>query len=226
MKAFLLAAGRGERLRPLTETRPKPLVEVGGKPLIFWHIDKLRDAGITDLVINCHWLAEQLQQSLGDGAELGVQIQWSPEPQLLDVGGGLRAALPLLGSEPFVMISADIWSDFDYNWLASAGLEEVVAKLIMVPNPDFYPAGDFALQFGKLGLLSPGEKGFTYSGIGLLHPDWVAGWASEESAFSWLGPLRTAVQGGQIAAKLYQGRWTDVGTPERLAQLQKEIDEI
>jgi MurNAc alpha-1-phosphate uridylyltransferase len=228
MKAFILAAGLGERLRPLTDTKPKPLIEVGGSPLILWHIKKLREAGITDLVINCHWLAEQLIDSLGDGSALGINIVWSREPELLNTGGGIAAALPSLGEEPFALVSADIWTDFDYGWLTGVRLVDRPASLVVVPAPDFAPQGDFVLGENSH-LRLDGSKGpiVTYAGIGVLHPSWVKEWTdeSESGAFSWTGPLRQAVEQGRIAATLHEGRWTDVGTPERLAQLEQELNQ-
>lgn len=224
MRAFILAAGLGQRLRPFTEETPKPLLEVGGRPLIAWHIEKLRQAGITDLVINSHWLADKLTNYLGDGSVFGVDINWSHESDLLNIGGGIYTALPILGNQPFALISADIWSDFDYSWLVNAQLEESVARLVMVPSPEFAPEGDFTLD-GKGRLALPGNPGarVTYSGIGLVNPAWVAGWSPDARAFPWIGPLREAVQQGSVTAELHEGRWTDVGTAERLDQLRGEI---
>lgn len=226
MKAFILAAGLGERLRPLTNTSPKPLIEVGGRPLILWHINKLREAGIADLVINCHWLAEQLTDYLGDGSEFGVSISWSHEPELLNTGGGITAALPKLGDEPFALISADVWSDFDYAWLPKVKLEDDWASLVVVPAPEFAPRGDFVLGAdGRLGPRAESGLTTTYAGIGVLSPGWVKTWSNELHSFSWAKPLMQAVESGRISAKFHRGRWTDVGTPERLAQLEREIAE-
>jgi len=228
MKAFILAAGLGERLSPLTDTKPKPLIEVGGSPLIYWHINKLREAGITDFVINCHWLAEQLIDSLGDGSKFGINIVWSHEPELLNIGGGIAAALPLLGEQPFALVSADIWTDFDYSWLTGVQLADRSASLVVVPAPDFAPQGDFVLGANNH-LRLHGSEGppVTYAGIGVLHPRWVKEWTGESgnSAFSWIGPLRQAVEQQRIAAHLFEGRWTDVGTPERLAHLERELNQ-
>ena len=227
MKAFILAAGLGQRVRPLTERQPKPLIEVGGKPLILWHIEKLREAGITELVINCHWLAEQLIEFLGGGERFGVRIHWSPEPDLLDTGGGMRAALEKLGAEPFALISADIWSDFDYRLLAATKLGQgSVANLVVVPNPTFYPRGDFGLEDqGRLVLPGTGGMGVTYAGMGLLDPAWIEGWSIPEPVFAWTGPLLEAVRAGEVEARLHRGLWTDVGSPERLFELRAELDD-
>jgi N-acetyl-alpha-D-muramate 1-phosphate uridylyltransferase len=226
LKAFVLAAGLGQRLRPLTESTPKPLLEVGGKPLIFWHMEKLQQAGIDELVINCHWLADQLQSRLGDGSDFGLSIRWSPEPELLQTGGGLKAALPLLGSAPFALISADIWSDIDYRWLMETEIDDLDARLVMVPSPAFHPQGDFTLdEQHMLQPLAAGASGVTYSGVGLISPKWVESWSADSPAFSWIGPLQLAVQQGRIGAVLHRGSWTDVGTAERLADLNRQLDE-
>lgn len=225
MKAFILAAGLGKRLRPLTNAQPKPLIEVGGLPLILWHINKLRDAGITDLVINAHWLADQLMSFLGDGEKFGVTIRWSHESVLLDTGGGISAALPLLGDDPFALISADIWSDFDYSYLPRVELGSNLARLIVVPAPDFAPQGDFVLAGnGQLALSDCEGIKATYSGISVLEPAWVKSWNEGLEAFALTEPLMRAVTEGQVKAELHRGRWTDVGTPERLAQLRQEIE--
>ncbi len=222
MKAFLLAAGLGKRLRPLTDHLPKPLVEVAGKPLIQWHIEKLRDAGIGELVINCHWLGELLQARLGDGRDLDVAIRWSFEPELLDTGGGIRAALPLLGTEqPFALVSADCWTDLSYQWLTETDLQGALAQLMMVPNPEFHPAGDFGLD--AQGWLRPrglGMRDLTYSGIGLIDPSWVAQWEAPAPIFPLIQPLAQAIGQGRVRGALLQGHWTDVGTPQRLQELQ------
>ncbi len=224
MKAFILAAGEGRRLRPHTLQQPKPLIEAGGRSLIHWHIDKLRAAGIIDLVINSHWLAEQLHRELGDGSSLGVCIRWSHEPLLLDTGGGIRAALPLLGDEPFALISGDVWSDIDYLALTGRDLRDADAHLLMVPNPDFHSEGDFVLDDG--GRLRPsGEQGMpcTYSGIGLINPDWVARWSQAGPVFPLRQPLQAAVAEGRVLGSLHPGQWTDVGTPERLQGLRTRL---
>jgi MurNAc alpha-1-phosphate uridylyltransferase len=151
MRAMILAAGLGKRLRPLTERLPKALVEVGGKPLIEHHIEKLAAAGIRELVINVSWLGEQLERRLGQGGRLGVEIRWSREPEPLETGGGIRRALALLGSRPFVLISADVWSDYDYGRLPRTLEDGATAHLILVPNPPHHPAGDYRLRGGGAG---------------------------------------------------------------------------
>jgi MurNAc alpha-1-phosphate uridylyltransferase len=224
MKAFLLAAGLGERMRPLTLEKPKPLLEVAGKPLIVWHIDKLRAAGICDLIINSHWLADQMHDFLGDGSRFGVRINWSHEPRLLNTGGGLKAAQASLGNQPFALISGDVWTDCDYRQFFKMPLNEQSAHLLMVRNPDFRPQGDFSLC--PDGLLHSKDAQYvscTYSGIGILSPEWVRSWNHFGEIFPLIDPLRAAVAAGRISATLHSGKWTDVGTPERLQKLRKEV---
>ncbi|WP_323148985.1 N-acetylmuramate alpha-1-phosphate uridylyltransferase MurU [Pseudomonas oryzihabitans] len=215
MKAMILAAGKGERMRPLTLTRPKPLIEVNGRPLIEHHIQALAAAGITDLVINHAWLGDQLEAVLGDGSRLGVSIRFSAEGEPLETGGGIFRALPLLGSEPFMLINGDIRTDVDFAALAlPAGC---LAHLVLVDNPVHHPSGDFGLVDGRITLEAP-EK-LTYSGIAVLHPqlfsDCTAG------AFKLVDVLRPAIVAGQVSGQRLAGRWVDVGTLERLAEAEQ-----
>ncbi len=215
MKAMILAAGKGERMRPLTLTRPKPLIEVNGRPLIEHHIQALAAAGITDLVINHAWLGDQLEAVLGDGSRLGVSIRFSAEGEPLETGGGIFRALPLLGSEPFMLINGDIRTDVDFAALAlPAGC---LAHLVLVDNPVHHPSGDFGLVDGRI-TLEALEK-LTYSGIAVLHPqlfsDCTAG------AFKLVDVLRPAIVAGQVSGQRLAGRWVDVGTLERLAEAQQ-----
>lgn len=215
MKAMILAAGKGERMRPLTLTRPKPLIEVNGRPLIEHHIQALAAAGITDLVINHAWLGDQLEAVLGDGSRLGVSIRFSAEGEPLETGGGIFRALPLLGSEPFMLINGDIRTDVDFAALAlPAGC---LAHLVLVDNPVHHPSGDFGLVDGRI-TLEASEK-LTYSGIAVLHPqlfsDCTAG------AFKLVDVLRPAIVAGQVSGQRLAGRWVDVGTLERLAEAEQ-----
>ncbi|SEP32385.1 N-acetylmuramate alpha-1-phosphate uridylyltransferase MurU [Pseudomonas sp. Snoq117.2] len=215
MKAMILAAGKGERMRPLTLTRPKPLIEVNGRPLIEHHIQALAAAGITDLVINHAWLGDQLEAVLGDGSRLGVSIRFSAEGEPLETGGGIFRALPLLGSEPFMLINGDIRTDVDFAALAlPAGC---LAHLVLVDNPAHHPTGDFGLVEGRI-TLEASEK-LTYSGIAVLHPqlfsDCTAG------AFKLVDVLRPAIVAGQVSGQRLAGRWVDVGTLERLAEAEQ-----
>ena len=215
MKAMILAAGKGERMRPLTLTRPKPLIEVNGRPLIEHHIQALAAAGITELVINHAWLGDQLEAVLGDGSRLGVSIRFSAEGEPLETGGGIFRALPLLGSEPFMLINGDIRTDVDFAALAlPAGC---LAHLVLVDNPVHHPSGDFGLVDGRI-TLEASEK-LTYSGIAVLHPqlfsDCTAG------AFKLVDVLRPAIVAGQVSGQRLAGRWVDVGTLERLAEAEQ-----
>ncbi len=222
MKAMILAAGRGERMRPLTDHTPKPLLTVAGKPLIVHHLEALREAGITELVINTGHLGEQLPAALGDGRDWGVSIVWSPEPpDALETGGGIFNALPLLGSEPFLVVNGDVWSDYPFTRLpgALAGL----AHLVLVDNPPHHPEGDFVLAAdGMVAEQGPPEAPrLTFSGISVLHPALFAGCCAGRFP---LGPLlRRAMGNGQVRGERHSGYWQDIGTPQRLAQLDQAL---
>ena len=218
MKAMILAAGRGQRMRPLTDTTPKPLLPVGGKPLIIYHIEALRKAGVEDLVINLGHLGEQIQTLLGNGHSLGVNICYSQEPQdALETGGGIFQALPLLGSAPFAVINGDIWSDYPFIGLPRqlTGL----AHLILVNNPLHHPDGDFVLRDGHV--LERGTPAFTFSGISVLHPKLFA--HSQPGRFPLAPLLRNAIEADQVSGEYFAGPWQDVGTPERLQQLDRQL---
>ena len=220
MKAMLLAAGLGTRLRPLTLGTPKPLLPVGGKPMLVWHIERLVAAGVREMVINVSWLGEQIEAALGDGAAFGASIRYSREPGApLDTGGGIRRALPMLGEEPFVVVSGDIWCDFPLPTLLGEGLMEgALARLVVVPNPPQHPEGDFRLQ-ADARLARGAQTGMpcTYSGIGLLSPRLLDGW--NEEVFALRDPFRAAAARGALHGLGWEGDWEDVGTPERYAAL-------
>lgn len=234
MKAFLLAAGKGTRLLPLTETTPKPLIPVAGEPLILRQIKQLKLAGVTEFIINTHWLADRLHDFLGDGSEFGIRIIWSHEEQLLETGGGIQKALPLIGQDPFLLISADIWTDFDYRDFISNPLpRSEVARLALVDNPDHNPKGDFVLssdlltdrEFAAVQMpVSEKSKTFTYSGIALIDPEWVETWKFGDEAFPLREPLFEAIEGGRISGYHYSGVWTDVGTLERLQAIRDKLE--
>jgi MurNAc alpha-1-phosphate uridylyltransferase len=215
MRALIFAAGRGERMQPLTLTTPKPLLPVAGKPLIVWQIEALRRAGIVDLVVNLSWLGDRIRAALGDGTDLGVAIRYSEEgPEPLETGGGMRAALPLLGADPFVAVNADVWCDVDYATLPALAPEDLAA-LVLVPNPPHHPDGDFTLQEGRVGWPAPRES-LTFAGIGVYRPALVAG---QPSGIFKLGPLlKAAAAAGRVAGRLHTGNWLDVGSIERLAE--------
>jgi N-acetyl-alpha-D-muramate 1-phosphate uridylyltransferase len=211
VKAMLLAAGKGERMRPLTLHTPKPLLPVAGKPLMQWHLEALARAGIRELVINHAWLGEQIERAFGDGSEWGMQIRWSPEGEPLETGGGIFRALPLLGVEPFVLVNGDVWVDFDF-----AGLHpdpDVLAHLVLVPNPPYKTQGDFVLNGGRVSNPKAGE-GLTYSGIAVIHPRLFEG--CQPGAFALAPLLRRAADAGRVSGEHFAGQWVDVGTPERL----------
>ena len=212
---MILAAGKGERMRPLTLSLPKPLIEVNGRPLIEHHIRALAAAGITELVINHAWLGAQLEAALGDGSPLGVAIRFSPEGEPLETGGGIFRALPLLGSAPFVLVNGDIRTDFAFDALALPS--GCLAHLVLVDNPLHHPSGDFGLVDGRITLDAP-EK-LTYSGIAVLHPQLFAGCTA--GAFKLVDVLRPAIAAGQVSGQRLDGRWVDVGTLERLAEAER-----
>jgi len=231
MKALIFAAGKGERMRPLTERTPKPLLVAGGKPLIAWHLQKLAAIGVTDVVINTAWLADQFPATLGDGAHWGLRLHYSFEgAEPLETGGGMLHALPLLGDEPFLAINGDIWTDYDFARLPSAPAG--LAHLVMVANPDHNARGDFRLD--DYGLMhSDGDTKLTFAGIGVYRPGLFADWrevigdapgADEIPPRFKLAPLlRAAMARNQVSGELFQGAWTDVGTPQRLEQLDAEL---
>jgi len=218
MKAMLLAAGRGERMRPITDSLPKPLVPVAGRPLIAWHLAALARAGFRELVINTSWLAETLHVALGDGSAFGVSITWSDEgPVPLETGGGILRAVPLLGPGPFLVVNADIWTDIDF---AALSLEEGAhAHLVLVPNPPHNVRGDFGLD-GDL-VVSRDTDRFTYSGVGMFRREFFDGASGER--FPLLPLLNRAIAARRVRGELHRGAWSDVGTPERLAALDARL---
>lgn len=202
-------------MRPLTLSTPKPLLPVAGKPLIVWQIEALRRAGIVELVVNLSWLGDRIRAALGDGQAFGVSIRYSEEgPEPLETGGGMRAALPLLGAAPFLAVNADVWCELDYTRLPALAGEDLAA-LVLVPNPAHHPDGDFSFDDGRVGLPSAGLETWTFAGIGLYRPELLA--REPLGAFK-LGPLlKAAARAGRVAGRLHRGRWLDVGSVERLA---------
>lgn len=214
MKAMILAAGRGERMRPLTDHTPKPLLKVGGKPLIAWHLERLATAGFKQVVINHAHLGQQIEAALGDGSQYGLQITYSPEMTALETAGGIANALPLLGDAPFLVVNGDVFTEVDFATLKLQSPN--LAHLVMVDNPPQHPQGDFAIQSGKL--VEAGEVQLTFSGVGVYQPQLFAEIKAGEPAK--LAPLlRAAMAQGKVSAEHYQGTWHDIGTPERLAEL-------
>ncbi|VCU72076.1 Glucose-1-phosphate thymidylyltransferase [Pigmentiphaga humi] len=225
MRAMILAAGRGERMRPLTDSLPKPLLRAGGKPLIVWHIEKLAAAGLRDIVVNHAWLGTQIEAALGDGSRWGVRLRYSPEANALETAGGIRQALPLLGDEPFLVVNGDVWTDWDPAAAPAAarGLARHgrLAWLVLVDNPEHNPSGDFRLEAdGRIH--SEGEPRATFAGLGVYHPALFEGLAA--GAPAKLAPLlRAAMEQDRVAGTRHAGRWTDVGTPQRLAELDASL---
>ncbi|MDH0031962.1 MULTISPECIES: N-acetylmuramate alpha-1-phosphate uridylyltransferase MurU [unclassified Acinetobacter] len=223
MKAMILAAGLGNRMRPLTLHTPKPLLEVGGKPLIVWHIEKLQKVGVTEIVINTAWLGEKLANALGDGSQFGVKILWSHEGEGLETAGGIINALPLLGDEPFILVNGDVWTTMDFASLLDVQLGEQQAHLVLVENPPQHLKGDFILSNGLAYTFEQEQLGeaLTYSGIAVLHPRMFAGLENGKRPLAPL--LKQAMQQQQVSAEKMQAVWVDVGTPERLQQLDQHI---
>lgn len=215
MKAMILAAGRGERMRPLTDTTPKPLLRAGGRRLIEYHLGALAAAGVDEVVINHAHLGGQIERELGDGRRYGLRIRYSPEGEALETGGGILRALPLLGPAPFIVVNADVHTDFDYAHLPQA--LDGLAHLVLVDNPPHRPDGDFALVGARVH--NAGESCLTYAGIGVLC---AALFAEGLSGRFPLAPLlRAAADAGQVSGERYGGFWVDVGTPERLAAVRR-----
>jgi len=227
MRAMILAAGRGLRMRPLTDHTPKPLLEVSGKPLIAWHIERLVAAGIPDIIINHAWLGQQIEQRLGDGRQFGARISYSPEASALETAGGIAQAMEFFQNEAFIVINGDIWCDWNpsraSSLVASLHAQSALACLILVDNPAHHPAGDFELL--PSGILrdadrQAGRPTLTFSGIGVYHPALFDSVPKGKPAA--LAPLlRLAMQDGKIRGRRHEGNWVDVGTPERLAELNR-----
>ncbi len=216
--AMILAAGRGERMRPLTDHTPKPLLQAGGRALIEYQIDALRRAGITDIVVNYAHLGEQLVGHLGDGARWGVRIRYSPETDgALETGGGIKQALPLLGEQPFAVVNGDVWSD--YEFAAIPRQSDRLAHLVLVDNPAHRPGGDFCLHEGLVS--EHGASRLTFSGLGWYHPALFA--SAPAGPFPLAPLLRSAMRSGRVGGEYHRGAWMDVGTPERLAELDRRL---
>ena len=220
MKAMILAAGRGVRLRPLTDTTPKSLLPVGGKPLIVWHLEKLARAGFRDVVINHAHLGAMIESALGDGSKFDLAIHYSPEREALETAGGIAQALPLLGAEPFLVVNADIYSDYDVAALRALQLGDKLAHLVLVDNPQQHPHGDFSLELGLV--RESGKPMLTFSGMGIYAPRLFGGIPS--AAKVPLAPLlRKAMAADRVSGEHYRGRWHDIGTAERLHALDAQL---
>jgi MurNAc alpha-1-phosphate uridylyltransferase len=220
MRAMILAAGRGERMRPLTDRTPKSLLPVGGKPLIEWHLEKLARAGCRELVVNHAWLGEQIEACLGNGERFGLSIRYSAEGEALETAGGIAKALPLLGQAPFLVVNADIFTTADYAALLARTpplAADVLAHLVLVGNPEHHPQGDFCLVAGRVGD-DEGSPRLTFSGIGLYDPALFC--EIQAGTRVALAPLlHAAMRAGRISGELFSGVWADVGTAQRLAEV-------
>ena len=220
MKAMILAAGRGVRMRPLTDTTPKSLLAAGGKPLIAWQLEKLARAGFAEVVINHAHLGHMIEAELGDGSRFGLSIRYSPEGEALETAGGIALALPLLGAQPFLVINADVYSDYDYLTLTGLDLDDTLAHLVLVDNPPQHPRGDFALEAGRV--REAGASLLTFSGIGVYAPRLFGGIPARAKVA--LAPLlRKAMAAERVSGEHYRGRWHDIGTAERLRALDAEL---
>lgn len=229
MKAMILAAGLGTRMRPLTLDTPKPLLRVADKPLIVWHLEALKRAGIDEVVINCAWLAEKLIQALGDGSQFGVKIHWSVETDALETAGGIINAMPLLGDAPFLLVNADVWTRFDYKNLCEHKLGTDLAHLMLVDNPPQHPDGDFIFANGRVyspkdnssAIEQQGAEQLTFAGISVLSPQLFANLQQGSRPLAPL--LKQAMQQGLVSGNKLVDAWVDVGTPERLSDLDRHI---
>lgn len=226
MQAMILAAGRGERMRPLTDHTPKPLLQAGGKPLIVWHIERLVRAGITDLVINHAHLGDQIEQALGDGGRFGATIRYSNEGTALETAGGIAFALHLLGDQPFAVVNGDIWCDYDFSRLPALAAQMQRSRdamhLVLVDNPEHHPNGDFGLHDSRVTDTAPK---LTFSGIGLYRPALFAG--IQRGTKAPLAPLlREQIALGKVSGERHRGTWVDVGTPQRLDELDRRLRSI
>lgn len=220
MKAMILAAGRGERLRPLTDETPKPLIKIAGTSLIEYHLKNLASAGFKEVIINTAWLAEKIHQQLGDGERYGVSIIYSDEGEALETAGGIINALPLLGDQPFLVVNGDIWCDFDFSRLPelTPGLQ---SHLVLVGNPDHNQNGDFALRDGLI--KNTGNPMYTFSGIGIYTTDFFAG---QKNGVSPLAPIiREKCDLDLVSGQIHDGSWTDAGTLERLQELEAQLNQ-
>lgn len=216
---MLLAAGRGERLRPITDTVPKPLASIAGRALIEYHLENLLRAGIVEVVINLSWLGERIRAALGAGERYGLTIRYSEEgPVALETGGGIARALPLLGAEPFLVVNADVWTDLEFASLGAlpAGAD---ASIVLAPNPEHHPGGDFTLRDGAV--VEEGTDRLTYTGIGIYRPEFFAG--CPQGRFPLRPLLRRAIAAGRLRGRVHRGEWFDAGTPERLAWLDAHV---
>ncbi len=222
MRAMILAAGRGERMRPLTDHTPKPLLAVAGKPMIQYHIEALAAAGVHEIVINLAWLGQQIRAAIGDGSQFGVRIQYSDEGDAaLETGGGVFKALPFLagpsGIDPFLVVSGDVWTEYPLGDAMKKLVAADMAHFVVVPNPDFHARGDFGLAGDRL--TDSGER-YTYANIGVMRPEFFAG--CQPGKFPLAPLMFDWIRKGEVSGELYRGVWHNVGTPQQLQQIDQE----
>ena len=222
MKAFILAAGRGERMRPLTDATPKPLLMAGGKPLIVWHLERLAASGFHEVIINHAHLGAQIETALGDGHQFGLSIRYSPEPPgALETAGGIAHALPLLGNKSFLVVNGDVFCDVDFAAFTRHACPPAGAHLLLVDNPAHHGGGDFSLS-GERIIPADGEQTLTYAGIGLFSPTLFRD-VPPDQPLKLRPLLDAAIAAGILSGERHAGRWVDVGTPQRLAELDQEL---
>ena len=224
MKAMILAAGKGERMRPLTDTTPKPMLAVGGKPLIQYHVENLVAEGFTDIVINVSYLGHQIENFLGDGRQFGADIQYSREKTPLETGGGIVKAIPLLGEKPFLVVNADVWIDYAFAKLSAVLTPHILAYVVLVDNPNQHPQGDFHLKsdgFVEDRSSKPDALNYTFSGLSVISPHLFGGVDSTRDSLAVF--LRKAMQQAAVKGEHFQGDWRDIGTPQRLQTLNDDL---
>lgn len=224
MKAMILAAGFGKRMQPLTDTTPKPLLAVGGKPLIVYHLERLQELGVREVVINVAYLGDKIVAALGDGSQWGLSIHYSFENEPLETGGAILQALPLLGDAPFLLVNGDVWTDYEFGQLVNQPLrKDSLGRLVLVANPGHNRAGDFTLHEGQLLHNSEIDAGYTYSGLSLLHPDIVGAYGERRQTFALREAFEDAIAHNRLEGEFFTGEWWDIGTPERLQQLDEKL---
>lgn len=227
LKAMILAAGLGQRMRPLTDKLPKPLLLAGGKPLLQYHLEALAHAGVTDVVINLAYLGEKIRSFVGTGADFGLTIHYSEEAEPLETAGALLKALDLLGDQPFLLINGDVWTDYPLAQLLSYPLKpDEDARLVLIPNPDFHPAGDFSPNSNGILEINPELEKYTFAGISLIHPRLITGYPHKRPKFPLVEVLRWGIERQRISAEIYPGDWSDIGTPDRLADLDAKLRKL
>lgn len=222
MKAMILAAGLGQRMRPLTDHLPKPLLKVGNKSLLDYHLEKIQAAGITEVIINLSYLGHKIREAL-DNRYPQLKIQFSEEPEPLETGGALLHASQLLGDDIFLLVNGDVWCDIHYQTFIQHNFVKKSGHLLMVPNPDFHPDGDFSLDAEGFLQEKKSINSYTFAGISLISPALVGDYPQKRHKFPLVETFRAAIQQKQLTAEVYYGRWSDIGTPQRLEELNRTL---